>query len=297
MPVKKILITGAGGQVGLETVRRAQAYGFTPIAFNRADLDITDAVKAARTIKDIAPAALINCAAYTHVDKAENDADAAFEANALGPKNLARACQALDIPLLHISTDYVFDGCASGLYLETDQVSPINIYGSTKLAGEHAITQNCDKYIILRTSWVYGVTGENFIKTMLAIGQGNGHARVVADQFGSPTFAGDIAETLLKITKSYLSRKEAPNGIYHYTGAGITSWYGFAKVVFKELEAHSNIQVELKAITTKDRPTPAQRPAHSGLDTSKTAADFNIYPKDWQQSVARATREILKQVL
>ncbi len=301
MPVKKMLITGAKGQVGLEVVRRAPDYGFTPIGLSRADLDITDADKLTRAVKDMAPDILVNCAAYTQVDKAETDTGRAFMVNATGPKNLALVCQALDIPLLHISTDYVFDGRSSELYLETDRANPVNIYGSTKLAGEQAVAQNCDKYIILRTSWVYGTKGDNFIKTMLALAQNNGQKNdpicVVSDQFGSPTFAGDIATTLLEIAKFCQARKQTPSGIYHYSGAGLTSWHGFAKLVFAELEAHTNIQTRLKTIATKDYPTPAQRPPHTALDTSKISNVFNISPKDWQQRVIEVSREIIKQTI
>jgi len=305
MPGNKILITGAGGQVGLEAVRRAPDYGFTPIGLTRAELDISDAAKVMQTVKDIAPTLLINCAAYTQVDQAESEPDKAHAVNGRGAKNLALACQAINIPLFHLSTDYVFDGNKTGLYLETDTPNPTSIYGATKLAGEQAVIEHCKQYIILRTAWVYGTDGHNFIKTMLDIvqnhgGQKNGHVSVVNDQFGSPTFARDIAKTLLEIAQISQNREHVASGIYHYTGDGTTSWYGFADIIFKELAAQTNIQVHLSPTTTKQYPTPknlkkAKRPINSALDTTKISNEFNIFPIDWIENVIQVTREIIKQ--
>ncbi len=294
MPGNKILITGAGGQVGLEMVRQAPDYGFTPIGLTRAELDIVDAARVMQTVKDMAPALLVNCAAYTQVDKAETDVEQAHAVNGTGAKNLALACQAMHIPIFHLSTDYVFDGNKTGQYLETDTPNPTSIYGATKLAGEQAVMAHCAQYIILRTAWVYGVDGHNFIKTMLDIGMKRDHVSVVTDQFGSPTFARDIARTLLKIAQISQSRAHVASGIYHYTGAGITNWYGFAQVVFKELETQTNIQLKLNPVTTQDYPSQAKRPKNSVLDTTKISNEFNILPKDWTQGVIQVTRQLVK---
>lgn len=253
----KILITGAYGMLGsdLREVLKNQEL----IVTGSKDLDITDEEKVIDFICENSPDLLINAAAYTAVDDCETNYDDAYAVNALGPKNLAIACNKQDIPLIHISTDYVFDGSKTTPLIETDKLGPQSAYGKTKLAGEKFIQENTDKYFILRTAWLYGLHGNNFVKTMLELAENHDEITVVHDQVGSPTYSFDlaVATTNLLFSDKY--------GIYHVTNEGACSWCEFAKLIF-EL---SDVDVKVIPVTTEEFPRPAPRPHYSVLDNKK----------------------------
>lgn len=272
-----ILVTGINGQVGHELVRRDPSTDFMVHGFNRANLDITDKKNVASIVEKIKPALIINCAAYTAVDKAEDEHDKAFAANQYGPAFLADECQRLHIPLIHLSTDYVFDGEASKPYKETDPVSPLGIYGKSKEAGEREVRSRIDHHIILRTSWVYGTHGQNFVKTMLRLGQEREELRVVNDQWGCPTYAGDIADALFVIAGKILSGTFDHWGTYHCCGSTDLTWYDFANhIVSMAKKSHTLSVKKIIPISTEQFPTPTRRPAYSVLDCRKLYSTFGI---------------------
>lgn len=281
-----ILITGADGQVGRELVLQLQNRA-TVLAANRAALDITDSAAVERTVAGFRPDVIINAAAYTAVDKAESDADTAYAVNRDAVRHLAQAAAAHKAVLLHISTDYVFDGTAEAPYRETDPVNPQSVYGKSKLAGEQAAAA-CPRHIILRTAWVFGAHGGNFVKTMLRLGRERDSLGIVADQHGAPTPAADIAAALIAIAE----RSQAPGfadwGVYHFSGCPYTSWHGFAEQIFQAAAAQNLLPKipEIKAITTADYPTPARRPANSRLDCGKIRRVFGIEAANWQAALA-----------
>ena len=219
----------------------------------------------------------INCAAYTAVDLAEEQSDLAYAVNAEGPKNLAEVCKKYQVKLLHISTDFVFDGKKQTPYIETDMPNPLGVYGVSKWQGERYIQEVMEDYFIIRTSWLYSEYGNNFMKTMLRLSETRDEISVVSDQIGAPTYAGDLAEVLIKIILS-----SPPNyGVYHYSNSGTISWYDFAVEIFKQFGK----KIEVKPIKTKDYPTAAKRPKYSVLDTTKIENNFNCTIKDWQGSL------------
>lgn len=288
-----LLIPGGKGQVGVEVSAQAAQYGFRPVPLDLPEFDLTDKTSVQAAFTEYTPDCVINCAAYTAVDKAESDQDTAYAVNCTATEHLATHCAHANIPFLHISTDYVFSGDKKGLYTELDETGPMAVYGTSKLAGEEILRQRWEKHIILRTAWVYGVHGNNFIKTMLRVGKERGALSVVNDQHGSPTNAGDIAETLLTIAAQLRAGKSDAYGTYHYTGDGVTTWHDFAAQIFSTLKDVENIEVGLTPITTADYPTPAKRPHNSALDCTKITHNFGIKPKDWRQRVDQTTRVIL----
>ena len=272
-----ILVTGAKGQLGMCVQQAALQYPHINFYFtDSASLNITDALSVNSFFKENSIQYCINCAAYTAVDKAEEEESLAMEVNAYGVKYLADACLEYQVKLFHISTDYVFDGTASIPYTEEDTTAPINIYGKTKLAGEAAALIN-PQTIIIRTSWVYAPFGKNFVKTMQRLMEEKASVSVVADQYGSPTFAMDLADAILKI----IDRNAFQPGIYHYSNMGVTSWYEFALAIKKQ--THSTC--ELKAIATIDYPTPAKRPTYSALNKSKFINTFGFSIPNWEESL------------
>jgi len=286
-----ILITGAHGQVGKELTSIAKQKGFDVIAASRADLDITQAQSVANFITQHAPDIVINAAAHTAVDKAEEEQELAFAINRDGAKNIAAACSRQKIPLLHISTDYVFDGTQSEPYSEKDAVSPLGVYGESKWQGEEAIRHHLNDHIILRVAWVFGAQGNNFVKTMLRLGKDRAELNVVADQFGGPSPAKDIAETLINLAEQLQKDNSLVWGTYHYCGNAKASWYDFATEIFKqgfELGLLDK-KVKVNPITTAEYPTAAKRPGNSMLDCSGLKTTFGIEMPDW--------KEALKQVL
>ena len=278
-----ILITGGTGQVGtgLTLANRGR---FEVVAPARAELDLLDAASIERNISSRDWAAIINCAAYTAVDKAESEPELAFAINAEAPGIIARAAAARAIPLLHVSTDYVFDGSKAKPYTEDDPVAPLGVYGASKEAGERAVRDEGGRSIILRTAWVVSPWGHNFIKTMLRLGAEREELGVVADQIGCPTSAIDIAETLLTLTERMLDRQES-SGTYHFVNSGQASWHDLASAEFAYAGARGMKTPRVKAITTADYPTPAKRPANSRLSTAKLEQTFGMTPRPWQVAV------------
>lgn len=279
----KFLITGAKGQVG--HCLTEQLIGKAEIlAVDRDELDITDQSAVNKIVKTFKPDMIINAAAHTAVDRAESEVELSEAINVKGPQYLAEAANEIGAVILHISTDYVFEGTGSGEYKEDDQTNPQGVYGRTKLAGEIAVQQANPRSIILRTAWVFGEHGHNFVKTMLRLAKDRDSLGVVGDQFGGPTYAGDIAKALIEIANQILAGKENAFGVYHFTGKPYVSWYEFAKAIFAEAELQNILEKSplVNSIATSDYPTPAKRPANSRLDLTKIKQVFNIEPSDWQ---------------
>ena len=283
----KWLITGADGQLGrcLQD-RLANKAGHEVKATDAAQLDITDRRAVLDAVSAFAPDVVINAAAYTAVDKAESDEDLACKVNADASGYLAEACEQAGIWFAHVSTDYVFDGSANIAYRETDEVNPCSVYGSTKLQGEQKVEAACSRYFILRTAWVFSEYGNNFVKTMLRLGRERDSLNVVADQFGCPTYAGDIADAIIVMAEKAL-KGEVEAGIYHYAGDLAVNWWSFTREIHAQAVATGKMQKapELGAIPTSAYPTPATRPAFSVLDCSKIQS-LGVKPSDWRAAVA-----------
>jgi dTDP-4-dehydrorhamnose reductase len=286
----KVLIVGCAGQVGSELIKRGPKH-WDIQAVNRRQLDITDAGQVDDIVSMFSPNVIINAAAYTAVDLAETNIDQAYAINRDGVANLARAAHACGAKLLHISTDYVFHGDQKEAYFESDETGPAGVYGASKLAGEEAIIQACPQHIILRTAWVFGAYGGNFVKTMIRLAKERTQLNVVGDQLGGPTYAGDIAETLFTIAAKVCDKGFTAWGIYHYTGAPYTNWAEFAAFITekaheKGLTAH---RPNINPITSSEYPTPAKRPANSMLACDKIYSTFGIVPSDWQSALDHIT--------
>jgi len=266
----RVLVTGAKGQVGSELVRLVPA-GFTVIGLGSAQLDITDQNQVNAAVALHQPNLIINAAAYTAVDEAESDSDNAYAVNEQAVAWLAQAAAHADIPLFHISTDYVFDGESTTPYKETDSINPQSVYGASKLAGEQVLAATHDKHIILRTSWVFGAQGNNFVKTMLRLGKEQDEISVVADQYGCPTSAASIADVLWKLAELYQKTHTLPWGIYHFSNSPACTWHEFAVEIFKQAEEKGLIDEvpKVNAISTSEYSTPAKRPVWSALECTK----------------------------
>jgi len=275
-----ILVFGAGGQLGCEMLALAKMRGIEAVGMTRTQADITDANAVARAINDAKPRLVLNAAAYTAVDRAESEPAAAWEGNVKGAENVAAAAAAAKTPIVHISTDYVFDGSKTTAYVEADPISPLGIYGRTKAEGEAAVRAANPQYVILRTAWVFGAYGANFLKTMLRLARERDALRVVADQHGCPTSTLDIAEAVLAVDRA-LQGQAQPWGTYHFTGTGATSWYGFATGIVEAQASFTGRRPPVEAITTADYPTPATRPANSELDASLFTSVFGYRAGDW----------------
>ncbi|MCX7372517.1 MAG: dTDP-4-dehydrorhamnose reductase [Alphaproteobacteria bacterium] len=288
--MKRILFTGAAGQVGGALATALPARGFTALPTTRDSLDfdrpesITAAFHAAR------PDAVVSAAAWTAVDAAESNEAAAFRANAEGPAQLAAVCAAAGIPLIHISTDYVFAGDKPEPYTEADPTGPVSAYGRSKLAGEWGVLAANPRTIVLRTAWVYAATGKNFLRSMLALGATRPELRIVADQQGNPTASADLADAigdvLLQLRDGW---RDEYRGIFHATAQGDTTWHGFAAAIF---EASAGPRPALHPITTAEYPTPARRPANSRLDGAKLQQVFGVRLPHWRQGLARVMQEV-----
>ncbi|MCG9761180.1 MULTISPECIES: dTDP-4-dehydrorhamnose reductase [Pseudoalteromonas] len=280
----KILVAGKNGQVGQSLVSiLEQQEEVTFLALGREELDITDISQVSKCVSSFKPDVIINAAAYTAVDNAENEIEAAFLVNRDGARNLAIAADEHDAAILHISTDYVFAGDSSGLYTELDTESPQNVYGRSKQAGEQQVRESCERHIILRTAWVFSEYGNNFVKTMLRLAQSKKSLGIVADQFGGPTYAGDIAHALLSVAHSIYNRK-AKFGVYHFSGFPYVSWHEFAQVIFQRALERGIIStpITLTQLTTEEYPTLASRPANSKLNCQKIFEQFAISQSDWR---------------
>lgn len=288
MPDRPILVTGLNGQLATALAERAEVHRAGRPAF---DFDRPETIAA--SLHAARPRLVINAAAYTAVDAAETDREAAYRANRDGPAELARLCARAGIPLIHVSTDYVFDGLKPSPYVETDAVAPQGVYGASKLEGERAVLASGARAIILRTAWVYAPAGKNFVRTMLSLGRTRERLTVVADQLGCPTAASDLAEAILGIAAT-LDRGWRPEygGIFHAAGTGETSWHGLAVATFQEAARHGARVPEFAPIATADWPTPARRPANSRLDCGKLEAVFGRRLPPWRESLARTVEAI-----
>lgn len=289
----RVLITGARGQVGHELLRRAPS-GFEVMGLGASELDIGDAGSVESTLRQLRPRLIINAAAYTAVDKAESEPEQAYRVNRDGVANLARAAAEIGAPILHISTDYVFAGDAQQPYLETDPTAPSGVYGASKLAGEQVLAEIHPRHLVLRTSWVFGAHGNNFVKTMLRLGRERDKLGVVADQHGGPTPADSIADALWQLASSYRSQGNLQWGIYHFSGAPACSWHDFAVEIFRQAGQMGLLErlPRVDAISTSDYPTPARRPAWSVLSCSRLEADHGIGQPDWREGLRRVLEEL-----
>lgn len=281
--MKKILITGCNGQVGWE-LQRALTTQALLIPRDRNQLDLGQPDQLICAIREIKPDIILNAAAYTLVDKAEEEQEQAMEINGKAPGILAEEAKRLGALLVHYSTDYVFDGFATQPYCETDPTGPINVYGATKLAGEQAIQSVGGAYLIFRTSWVYGTRGKNFLLTMLRLAEEKPVLKVVADQVGAPTWSRLIAEATVHALRTW-AEQSIPSGVYHLTSGGATSWHGFAEAIFKNREKAPQI---LK-ISSAEYPTTAKRPSYSVLNHQKFLTTFNFPLPHWQESLGIAS--------
>ncbi|MGB3206987.1 MAG: dTDP-4-dehydrorhamnose reductase [Crinalium sp.] len=287
--MSRILVIGSAGQLGQELQQTLVSYGEV-IAVDRKTLDLSQQNQIRELVQQLQPEIVINAAAYTAVDQAEKEPETASSINAIAPTILAQEVEKLKSLLIHVSTDYVFDGSKNHPYTEDDIPNPLSIYGQSKLAGEQGIQENCQSYLILRTAWVYGAYGKsNFVKTMLRLGSEREEVRVVTDQIGTPTWAKDIADAIAQLTSN---RPET--GIYHYTNSGVASWYDFAVAIFEEAKQRGfPLKVQrVIPITTSEYPTPAKRPTYSVLSCRKISSVLNTYPPHWREGL----RQMLKLV-
>ena len=293
MDKKKILLTGINGQVG--HALQPLLAGFDCVGLSRQDLDLTNVDMIRRVIREIKPDMIINPAAYTAVDKAESEPDLAYAINAIAPGVIAEEAGKLGSALVHFSTDYVYDGRKSSAYSEFDQVNPISIYGKSKLAGEDAIRAVGVPHLILRTSWVYGAYGKNFLMTIIRLASEREELGIVADQFGAPTASLSIAEGLEKLLLKWVPEHEHQTGVYHFTNTGSTTWHGFACEIVKQYSAIERLKVSeksIKPLTTADYPTPAARPENSCLNHEKLKSTFGLVLPSWQDGLKSVIKQI-----
>jgi dTDP-4-dehydrorhamnose reductase len=283
----KIAVIGNLGMLGTDLKACLEGAGHEVRGFDLPEMDITRKGQVESGLASEEVDLVINCAAYTAVDKAEEEVQLAFAINREGTANLAAACVSLAIPLIHISTDYVFDGTASKPYREDDKANPTGVYGRSKWEGEEAVRWSMNQYIIVRTAWLFGVHGPNFVRTMLRLAREREEIRVVNDQYGCPTWAADLARALVAIT-GHMDKKgrEVPWGTYHFCGRGHTSWHGFAEAIVEEGRRRETFRVAgVTPISTEEYPTAAQRPKWSVLDTKKIKEAFGIEPLSWRQGL------------
>ena len=284
-----ILVTGGIGQVASALASLGQAGGMPIHLVGRPDFDFDQPNTLAHTMARLTPDIVVNAAAYTAVDRAESDQDAAWRANHAGPARLAELCAQASVKLIHLSTDYVFDGRKPAPYVEDDRTGPTGVYGASKLAGERAVRDLLPDAIILRTAWVYSPAGRNFLLTMLNAARRTDELRVVADQVGCPTLASDLAEAIVQI----IAHPQWRGGTYHAAGSGAVSWHGFAQAIFDRAAQHGLRRPRVAPLSTAEWPTPATRPANSRLDCSLLRATFGVTLPDWRASVDRTVDRIM----
>ena len=278
----KLLVTGREGQLARSLVETAGA-GVQVVAIGRPELDLTDEKSVAAALARECPDIVVNAASYTAVDKAETEPAVAHAINALGAEHVALACAASAIPIIHISTDYVFDGTKSGPYLEGDPTAPINVYGRTKLEGEQRVAKACERHLILRTAWMHSPWGVNFVKTMLRLATARPTIGVVNDQEGSPTYAPHLAAVVLAIAVRVSADPAGVRwGVYHALGGGETTWFGFAREIFRHAAEQGLPAAEVTAIATAAYPTPARRPANSRLNCDRLRLGLGLELPDWR---------------
>ena len=281
----KVLVTGVKGQLGYDVVRELQSRGHEAIGVDIEEMDITDETAVSRVMEETAPEAVIHCSAFTAVDRAEEERELCYKVNVEGTENIAKMCQKLGCKMLYLSTDYIFSGEGQRPWEPEDTPSPLNAYGQSKYQGEVALRQYVDKYFIVRISWVFGINGNNFIKTMLRLGKENGAVKVVDDQIGSPTYTFDLAKLLVDMieTEQY--------GAYHVTNEGICSWYEFAKEIFQEANMK---EVTVTPVSSEEFPVKAKRPKNSRMSKEKLVQNgFSLLPS-WQDAVKRYIKELKK---
>lgn len=288
----KVLVTGASGQIGSELIRRSSNFCLDIVAANRSELDISIQSEVEQYVLLKGPDAIVNAAAYTAVDLAESEQKKAYDINCEGVKNLAEVCLKNNIPLFHISTDYVFNGDKAGGYVEEDIPDPNCIYGKSKLEGDLAVESILEQYIILRVSWVFGALGNNFVRTMLRLAKEVEYLKIVSDQHGCPTWAGTIADTLLLMIDRYRIGN-IPWGTYHYSSKPQTTWYEFAVKIFEEAHLIGLLsqQPKLLPIDTNYYSTKARRPLNSVLDSNKLNQEFGIDSEDWLPGLQNVLKE------
>ena len=295
--MRNVLVTGASGQLGIELARTAWPEGWNIVALGRDGLDLTDpAAIAARVSGGDGGApwtAVVNAAAYTAVDKAESDVVAAWTVNALAPAALGAACAAAGVPLVHVSTDYVFAGDRQGAWEVDDPVAPLGVYGASKLGGELAVRTSGARHAIVRTAWVVSAQGGNFVKTMLRVGAERATVRVVDDQHGSPTSAADLAAALATIAVRLADDPRAPTGIVPFSTAGATTWAGFAGEIFRQSARRGGPSATVEPIATSAYPTPASRPANSLLSHAAIRAAYGIVPRRWDEALGDILDELI----
>ena len=289
----RIAVTGSKGQVATSLLERAGRKAEV-VALGRPAFDLTDRDAVVAGLEAARPDVVVNAAAYTAVDKAESEEADAIRVNGEGAGHVAEAAARLNVPLLHLSTDYVFDGALDRAYREDDPTGPTGAYGRSKLAGERLVAERCENSVILRTAWVYSPFGANFVRTMLRLNETRDEIGVVADQRGNPTSAVDIADALIAIAERV--RNDASptlRGVFHMTGSGEATWADFAEAVFHEAASHGRRQTQVKRIATADYPTPARRPANSRLDNEKLARVYGLRLPEWRQSTASCCDRLL----
>jgi len=291
--VRQVLVTGANGQLGTELGRRPWPHGWEVVALDRTALDLADPGAIAAVVAERPWAAVINAAAYTAVDKAESDQVAAWTVNALAPAAFAESCARAGVPLIQLSTDYVFPGDKDGAWEVGDPVAPLGVYGASKLGGEFAVRTSGARAAIVRTAWVVAAHGNNFVRTMLRVGAERDSLRVVDDQRGSPTAAADLADALAMITVRLADDPNAPTGTFHFSNAGAVSWAGFAVEIFRQSAARGGRSPVIELIGTADYPTPARRPANSLLSHAAIADAYGISPRPWRDALSDIMDELM----
>lgn len=302
--MRKILLTGKNGQVGWELRHTLTGLG-DMVAMDRQQMDLTDPDSIRKIVREIQPGLIVNAAAYTDVDKAESELDVAMSINGIAPGILAEEAKRLNAPIVHYSTDYVFDGLQRNPYTEDDAPNPVNVYGKTKLAGERAIQAIGVPHLILRTSWVYSSRGRNFLLKVLKLAREEDELRIVDDQFGAPTWSRVIAEVTSQMLAQYYFPDRRPSasiseisGIYHVVSSGLTSWHGFAKKILEYVSCHSSRALpRLMPISTSNYPSPAKRPRNSSMSQEKLKDEFGLVIPSWEQSLMLCLQEVMKSPL
>ena len=282
----RLVVTGREGQVATALARAGERQRIEVVRLGRPELDLERLETIAPALRAARPDVVVSAAAYTAVDQAESEPERAHRVNALAPGRLAEMAAELAAPILHLSTDYVFDGRKPSPYVETDPTGPVTVYGAGKLAGEQAVAHRNPRHVILRTAWVYAPHGKNFVRTMLRLAESREEVGVVADQLGCPTSADDIAQGVLKIAAALHAGQGAP-GLYHMAGTGEASWAGFAGAIFEGARRRGGPSARVKPIATADYPTPAARPANSRLDCARVGDVFGVALPPWRESLGR----------
>jgi len=289
----KILVTGSNGQLGYEIIKKGARHGFDIVALDKNRLDITNKTDIIEAVSENDIFLIVNAAAYTNVDKAESEQEHAFAVNCDAVSNIAKVCSDKNIALIHISTDYVFDGNKDKPYKESDRTNPLGIYGESKRKGEEKIRIFLEKHIILRTAWLYGLNGTNFVKTMLNLGREKSSLKVVNDQFGCPTYAADLADAIYIIADHIKNQKKNLWGTYHFCGLGITSWYDFAKKIFEIAAQYEIFNMQsIEPVCSSQYLTKAKRPLNSAFDCSLIFNHFGIKQEPWTESLKKMLNDL-----